>query len=164
LVKWSRLASGTDTAGSATSLASGQTTSGIEESGTPSADTLMVCPPGDTTSTEVGLGPKIDLVKIFFPEEEQRDVEVSRPGLSAVTRRRSLSLSRRRFDLSFSRPEPEESDPTNDIDRDQRRDSQILIEKNPISKAGNPQPRSKEVSNRINCIMTEVPIQDSTIY
>jgi hypothetical protein len=34
-----------------------------------STDTLMVCSPGDTTSTEVGLGPKIDLTNIFFPEE-----------------------------------------------------------------------------------------------
>jgi hypothetical protein len=33
----------------------------------------MVCPPGDTISTEVGLGPKIDLAGIFFEEEEKRD-------------------------------------------------------------------------------------------
>jgi hypothetical protein len=65
-------------------LAGGQTTSGIIEGGTPSTDILMVCPPGDTRSTEVGLGPKIDLAGIFFIKE--------------------------------------------DIERDRRRDSQILIE------------------------------------
>jgi hypothetical protein len=99
---------------------------------------------------------KIDLAKIFFVEEEKRDAEtesflsvaVSRASLLAISRRRSLSLSLRCLDLDFSRPEPEESDPTKDIERDRRRD---------------PQTRRKEVSNRINCCMTEVPRQDSTI-
>jgi hypothetical protein len=54
------------------------------------------------------------------------------------------------LDLDVSRPEPEELDPIKEIEKDLRRDSQ---------KAGNPQPRRKEVSNRINCCMTEVPRQ-----
>jgi hypothetical protein len=48
-----------------------------------------------------------------------------------VSRRQSLSLSLRSFlcfDLGFSQPEPEEPEPTNDSDRDLRRDSKILIE------------------------------------
>jgi hypothetical protein len=117
-------------------LAGRQTTSGIVEGGTHSTDTLMVCPPGDTTSTEVGLGTKIDLALIFFVEEEKRDAEtesflsvaISRASVSAVSRRRSLSFSLRHLDLDFSRSEPQESNHTKDIERDWRRDSQILIE------------------------------------
>jgi hypothetical protein len=90
LVKGSRLVSGTDTAGSFTPLASGQTTSGIVEGGTPSTDTLMVCPPGDTTSAEVGLGPKIDSALIFFVEEK-RDTETE-SFLSVAISRASLYI------------------------------------------------------------------------
>jgi hypothetical protein len=61
------------------------------------------------------------------------------------------------FDLDFSWPEPEESDPTKEIERERRRDSQILIEENPIRKAGNPQAIRQEVSIRINCCMMKVP-------
>jgi hypothetical protein len=83
----------TDAAGSVTPLTSGQTTLDIVEGGMPSTDTLMVCPPGDTTSTGVDLGPKIDLAPIFFEDEEKRDAEtesfhpvaVSRASLSAFS-------------------------------------------------------------------------------
>jgi hypothetical protein len=74
--------SGTDTVGSAAPLASGQTTIGIVEGGMPSTDTPTICPLGDTTSTEVDKGPRIDLVTIFFTEEEEREVDFPRPGSS----------------------------------------------------------------------------------
>jgi hypothetical protein len=51
----------------------------------------MVCPPGDTISTEVGLGPKIDLVGIFFVKEEKRDAETE-SFLSVAVSRASLSV------------------------------------------------------------------------
>jgi hypothetical protein len=66
------------------------------------------------------------LVTIFLVEED-----FLRPGLSSVSLRRSLSLSLQPFlclDFDLSRPEPEESEPTKDIDKDLRRDSQILTE------------------------------------
>jgi hypothetical protein len=93
MVKGGWLASGTDAVGSVTPLTGGQTTSRIVEGGTPSTDTLMVCPPGDTTSTGVDLGPKIDLAPTFFEDEEKRDaatgsfppVAVSRASLSALS-------------------------------------------------------------------------------
>jgi hypothetical protein len=95
-----------------------------------------VCTPGDTTSTDVDLGPhKIDWVPIFI-HEEKRDAEtesflsgtVSRASLSAFSRRCSLSFCLRRFDFDVSRPEPEESELTEEMDRERRWDSQILIE------------------------------------
>jgi hypothetical protein len=39
------------------------------------------------------------------------------------------------LDFDFSRPEPEESEPTKDMDKDLRWDSQILTDYNPIRKA-----------------------------
>jgi hypothetical protein len=110
------LSSGTDTAGSAAPLASGQTL-GTIEGGTPSTEMLTVFPLGDTTSTEVDKGPRIDLVTIFFTAEEEREVDFSRPGLSPISRWRSPSLSLRSFlclDLGFSQLEPEEPEPTKD--------------------------------------------------
>jgi hypothetical protein len=111
-------------------LTGGQTTSDIVEGGTPSTDTLMVCPTGDTTSTGVDLGRKIDLAPIFFEDEEKRDAETERFPPVAVSRASlsdgDLSFSFRRLD--FSRPEPEEIDSMKEIEKDRRRDSQILIE------------------------------------
>jgi hypothetical protein len=78
---------------SVTPLAGRQTTSGIIEGGTPSTDTLMVCPPGDTTSTEVGLGPKIDLAAIFFVEEEKRRRNRKFPLCSGLSSQSIGSLS-----------------------------------------------------------------------
>jgi hypothetical protein len=107
------------------------TTLAVAEGGMPSTDTLMVCPLGDTTSTGVDVGSRIDLVTIFLVEEDEREEDFPRPGLSSISLRRSLSLSLRPFlclDFDLSQPEPEESEPTKDRDKDLRRDSQILTE------------------------------------
>jgi hypothetical protein len=42
----------------------------------------MVSPLGDTTSTGVDVGSRIDLGTIFFVEEDERDGDFSRHGLS----------------------------------------------------------------------------------
>jgi hypothetical protein len=124
LVKGSRLASGDATAGSATPLASGQTTSGIVECGTPSTDTLTVCTLGD----------RHYIYRSRYMSQDRPGHNLlpgGKKGLSSVSQRRSLSLSLQSFlcfDICFSRPEPEEPEPTKDIDRDWRQDSQILIE------------------------------------
>jgi hypothetical protein len=93
---------------------------------------LTVCPQGDTTSTEVDKGPRIDLVTIFFTEEEEREVDFSRPGLSPRLSTTILISVLAILLVSGSRlPEPEDPEPTKDSDRDLRhvrRDSQILIE------------------------------------
>jgi hypothetical protein len=73
----------------------GVTKSGIVEGGMSSTDTLMVCPPGDTTSTEVGLGQKIDLALIFFVEEEKRDSETESFLSIAISRASLLDVSQR---------------------------------------------------------------------
>jgi hypothetical protein len=101
-----------DGAGSVTPLAGGQTTSGTVEGGTHRhTDSLTVPPPQGTLETESYLSGM-----------------VSRASLSAFSRRRSLSFCLRRFDLDISRPEPEESELTEEMDRERRQDSQILIE------------------------------------
>jgi hypothetical protein len=96
---------------------------------TPSTDKLMVWPIGDNTSTEVDVGPRIDLVTTLFEEENVGEEDFYRPGLSAPSLCRSLLLSRRDllcFDLVLSWPEPAEF--AKDKEQDQRRDSQILTE------------------------------------
>jgi hypothetical protein len=47
-------------------------------------------------------------------------------------------------DLDFSLPKPEESEPAKDIERDRRRESQMLIEKNPIKKGWESTSQKKE--------------------
>jgi hypothetical protein len=74
------------------------------------------------------------LAAIFF-NEEKKDAEtesflsvaISRASLSVFSRRRSLSLSLWRLAPDFSRPELEQSEPTKEIERERRRDSQNKI-------------------------------------
>jgi hypothetical protein len=74
-------------------------------------------------------GPRINLVTTFFAEEEEREVDFSRPGSPVSRRSPSLSLrSFMCFDLGFTRPDLEEPEPTKDSEMDLRRDSRILIE------------------------------------
>jgi hypothetical protein len=57
-------------------LPSGETALEVVEVGTPSTDTLMVCPLGDNTSTRVDVGSRIDLVTTLFEEENVGEGDV----------------------------------------------------------------------------------------